>query len=137
MKSLQTTSESFDEIDIYGSDEYQDMVMDVLFDYSADHLSLHKSFNDALELVRRAVWRNYGEATYLKYEKDIRRELFDSVASYTEFAAIDNIKYHRDYECSIREFYEREMEPFLALDCLYVNCVDIESLEVREDDSVH
>lgn len=137
MTKLQTTINDFSEIDIYGSDDHQNMVMDVLLDYNEDHVSLHKSYRNALELVRREVLRNYGEATYLKYENEIRHELFGAVVSYVEFCAVDNMKYHFECEYSIREFYEQAMEPFLALDCLYANCVQENVEGAGENDSIH
>ena len=137
MTNLKAVVDDYSEIDIYGSQEYYAMVMDVLYDYSEDHLTLHKSYRNALELVRRAVWQNYGEATYLKFEEEIRRELFSEVVSYTEFSAFENLKYHFEYEHSIREFYESALEPFLALDCLYANCVDLSSKEIGGDENVH
>lgn len=123
MTNTSTEVKDFNEIDIYGSQEYYDMVMEVLFHYSENHLSLHKSYRNALELVRRAVWRNYGEATYLKYEDEIRHALYGEVLEYTELSAVENLKHHFEYDCSIREFYEQEMAAFEALDCLYENCV--------------
>lgn len=128
---------SLNDIDIFGSQDYYEIVIDVLLNYNEDHLSLHKSFKNALELVRRAVWRNYGEATYLKYEDDIRHALFYELVEYVEMDAVENMKWNFEYENSIREFYESAMEPFLALDCLYANCVDIDPQEASEDDSIH
>ena len=137
MTNLQTTTDDYSEIDIYGSQECYEMVMDVLYDYSEDHSTLHKSYRNALELVRRAVWRNYGEATYLKFEEEIRHELFSQVVGYVNFSAFENLKYRSEFEGSIREFYEKELEPFLALDCLYDNCVDLSSNEIGGDDNAH
>lgn len=137
MTNPNTEVNDFNEIDIYGSQDYYDMVMDVLLDYNENHLSLHKSYRNALELTRRAVWRNYGEATYLKYENDIRHALYFEVVSYTEFSAVENMKWHFDYEDSIREFYEQELEAFKALDCLYANCVDIAVEGAGADESIH
>ena len=137
MTNLQTTTDDYSEIDIYGSQECYEMVMDVLYDYSEDHSTLHKSYRNALELVRRAVWRNYGEATYLKFEEEIRHELFSQVVGYVNFSAFENLKYRSEFEGSIREFYEKELEPFLALDCLYDNCVDLSSNKIGGDDNAH
>lgn len=137
MENLQTTTGDYSEIDIYGSQEYYGMVMDILYDYSEDHLTLHKSYGNALELVRRAVWRNYGEDTYLKFEEEIRHELFHELVSFTEFLAIENLRYWYEFEGGIREFHEIELELFEALDCLYANYVDLSSKEIGGDTNVH
>lgn len=137
MTNLQTTTDDYSEIDIYGSQECYEMVMDVLYDYSEDHSTLHKSYRNALELVRRAVWRNYGEATYLKFEEEIRHELFNELVSFTEYSAIENLRDGYEYEGGIRKFHECELESFKALDCLYANCVDLSSKEFRGDQNVH
>ena len=137
MTNLQTTTDDYSEIDIYGSQECYEMVMDVLYDYSEDHSTLHKSYRNALELVRRAVWRNYGEATYLKFEEEIRHELFNELVSFTKHLAIESLRYWYEYEGGIREFYESELEHFLALDCLYANYVDLSSKEIGGDENVH
>jgi hypothetical protein len=137
MTILKAAADDYSEIDIYGSQECYEMVMDVLYDYSEDHLTLHKSYRNSLELVRRAVWRNYGEATYLKYEEEIRHELFHELVSFTEFLAIENLRYWYEFEGGIRKFHEIELELFEALDCLYANCVDLSSKEIGGDDNVH
>ena len=137
MTNLKTTIDDYSEIDIYGSQECYEMVMDVAYDYSEDHLTLHKSYRKALELIRRAVWRNYGEATYLKFEEEIRHELFNELVSFTEHSAIESLRYWYEYEGGIRKFHEIELESFEALDCLYANCVDLSAKEIGGDDNVH
>ena len=58
-------------------------------------------------------------------------------AAFINSTAFENLKYRSEFEGSIREFYEKELEPFLALDCLYDNCVDLSSNKIGGDDNAH
>jgi hypothetical protein len=127
----------YNEVDIFGSQDHFDMVCDALFDYGDTHESMHRAYLNALALVRKGVIQAYGETTYVKYEDDIKHELFFMLVEFVEDCAYEASIHRFDYEFSIREFLERELEPFEALDCLYANYVevfkrpDLESLNVH------
>ena len=126
MKSNLTTVNEYDEIDIYGSEDGYFMIMDVLFEYDDSHESMYQAYFKALELIRREVWKNYGEKIYIQYEDDIKHELFFMLAEFIESSANESISRPWEYEDkSTREILEIELKPFETLDWLFENYVDV------------
>ena len=126
MKSNLTTVNEYDEIDIYGSEDVYFMIMDVLCEHDDSHDSMYQGYLKALELIRREVWKNYGEKIYIQYEDEIKYELFFMLAEIIESSAYESISRPWEYEDkSAREILEMELEPFETLDWLFENYVDV------------
>ena len=87
---------------------------------------MQQAYLKAFELVRRHVWRNYGEKVYLEHEDAIKHELFFMLAEYIEFSANDRLMHIREYnDMGTREFLEMLLNPFKTLDWLFENYVDV------------
>jgi hypothetical protein len=126
MKSKITTVNEYDEIDIYGSEDGYSIIIDTLFYHDDSYESMQQAYLKTFELVRRHVWRNYGEKVYLEHEDAIKHELFFMLAEYIEFSANDRLMHIREYnDMGTREFLEMLLNPFKTLDWLFENYVDV------------
>ena len=126
MNKKTTVVSSYEDVDIYGSEENYSVIIEMLFDYGDSHESMRRRYLNALELVRRQVWRSYGEPTFLAYEDDIKHELFFELVECVEMSTDDVLRHHWDYYMTHREFLEMAMQPYGALDCLFENVVEVE-----------